>query len=518
MTNNLDDFEQPELTPEQPVRSNMGSNLTGAWSSPLFKLFVLMVVVAAVVAVSVSFFSSGNTHSTAGLVKPPELNEAPGGKTSPYMKQQTELANSNAVQEAIKTGGSSLPTPIGQTHETSALDNNAKNEQLNELHAEIDKMNKQLQQVKNPQVQQQAQQQQVQQQQFDDSLAQAMQHQMTQLMDSWTLKGGTKEVMVTKIDEKKEAAAKEALAAAQASNRPVPKTIIPAGTVSYAQLLTEANSDVPGPIMAQIVSGPFAGSRAVGSFQVANGNADYLVLQFNLVNFKNKDYPISAVALDPDTTLGGMATEVNQRYFTRVILPAAAGFLQGFGSALGQGNSSVETNGTTTIVQQSGHGVTQGAFQGLGQASQTASQFFQNQANVTRPLVRVAAGTPIGLFFTSTVTDQQPQQGELMNTQQGQNGYSNNGYNQSYPQQGQNGYSNVTNAGYNGQTQGYNNNPQNLPYPNAGTSNIYGNSNNGTTAYGTSGTANTGYYPGMSSPAAGLTTPSTPGSTVIYTH
>ena len=60
---------------------------------------------------------------------------------------------------------------------------------------------------------------------------------------------------------------------------------------------------------------------------------DYLVLQFTLVNFKGKDYPITAVALDPDTTLGGMATEVNQRYFTRVVLcRLPPDFLQGFGS------------------------------------------------------------------------------------------------------------------------------------------------------------------------------------------
>ncbi len=272
---------------------------------------------------------------------------------------------------------------------------------------------------------------------------------------------------VTKVDDKKDAeAAKEAAASEAAQARETPKTIVSAGTVSYAQLITEANSDVPGPILAQIVSGPLAGARAVGQFQVANGNADYLVLQFNLANLKGKDYALNAIALDPDTTLGGMATEVNQRYFTRVVLPAAAGFLQGFGSALGQGNSSISTNGTTTIVSQSGKGISQGAFTGVGQAAQTASQFFQNQANQTRPLVRVAAGTPIGMFFTTTVTDQQTQQGELMTAGP-------NGYPAGYGQQG--GYPGMTQAGYN--NQGYNN-QQNVPYPNSG------NTANGTNGFG----------------------------------
>jgi intracellular multiplication protein IcmE len=514
MTNNLEDFEQPELPPEPLQRRGVGSNLANAWrSQPLFKLFVLMVVVGAIVAVSVSFFSNGsNRTNTVGLIKPPELNEAPGGKASPYMKEQTELANTNRTQEAIKSGGSALPTPLGQTADSGELNAAAKNEQLNELRAEVETMNKQLQQTKQTQQYQQIQQAEP----TDDTLAQAMQHQMTQLMDSWTAHG-IKEVTVIKTDEKKEEAAKEAAAAQavqQAAN--TPKTVVPAGTVSYAQLLTEANSDVPGPILAQIVSGPLAGARAVGQFQVANGNADYLVLQFNLANVKGKDYAMNAIALDPDTTLGGMATEVDQRYFTRVILPAAAGFLQGFGSALGQGNSSVVTNGTTTIVQQSNKGISQGAYTGLGQAAQTASQFFQNQANQTRPLVRVAAGTPIGMFFVASVLDTQAQQGGLMTT--AGPGYP-GGYTQSQPYGS---YPAAMNTGYynNGSTYGQGN-ASNIPYPNYGTA---GYSNYGAQGYGNNPAINPYYNGGYTGGAyngtntGALMTPASPGTTVYYPH
>jgi hypothetical protein len=130
------------------------------------------------------------------------------------------------------------------------------------------------------------------------------------------------------------------------------------------------------------------------------------VLQFSIADKDKKDYTINAIALDPDTTLGGMATDVDERYFTRVLLPAAAGFMQGFGEALSQGSSNIVQNGTTTIVQQSGKGLQQGMFQGAASAGQALGQFFQNQANNTKPLVRVAAGTPMGLFFITSVTDQ----------------------------------------------------------------------------------------------------------------
>jgi len=191
-------------------------------------------------------------------------------------------------------------------------------------------------------------------------------------------------------------------AAAQAALNQT-KILVPAGTVNYGQLLTEANSDVPGPILAQIVSGPLAGARAVGHFDVKN---DYLVLEFDIADLKKKDYRISAIALDPDTTLGGMATEVDERYFTRVILPAAAAFLQGLGQEIGQPQSTVTSTGTTTIVTQSSQGIREGIYEGLGAAADTAGQFFRDQANRTQPLVWIAAGTPIGIFFTRSVLDE----------------------------------------------------------------------------------------------------------------
>lgn len=438
MTNN-DDFDQPDYNPTEglPPPKGARANLAEAWRSrPLFKLVVLMTAVAAVVAAGVSFFGGSSAmKNTSRLPTPPSISSAPGGPTSPYMASETDLANRNREQQALATGGSAMPTPIGQSADMSALSNDTKkNDPLNELKAEIERLRVDQKQTQQQQAQQQQiiqQQQQAparaqQQEQFDDSLATAMQHQMAQLMESWTPQG-VKEVIVTKAEDLKAMNAKASDAAAAAAkstaaaNTPPPKTLVSAGTVSYAQLLTEANSDVPGPILAQIVSGPFSGARAVGNFQVANGYADYLVLQFTLVNFKGKDYPISAIALDPDTTLGGMATEVDQRYLTRVVLPAAAGFLQGFGQALGTGNSTTTTNGTSTIISQGKEGYRQGLYQGLGQGATTMSQFFQNQANQTKPLVRVAAGTPMGMFFISSVQDQTVQ--ELQQQQQALNPY-----------------------------------------------------------------------------------------------
>lgn len=428
--NNFEDIEHQETVhPDEGAPAPTRSNLAEAWRTrPIFKLLVVMVVAGAAIAAGTTFFGGSKQQAQISrLVNPPDVHQAPGGAASPYFIQQTKEAETQRSKDALEKGTSALPTPIGQPGDINVTE---KTDPLNELRGETEHLKQQLAQMQQIQQQQQAQKsaqaaaqagaQQTspaagggvrQQEQFDTALSQVMQGQMKQLMDSWAPKG-IKQVDVTKVDEQRGANGSSTAAAAvpgqpgaEAGATPAvaPKPLVSAGTISYAQLLTEANSDVPAPVLAQIVSGPLSGARAVGSFQVANGYNDYLVLTFTLADLKGKDYRIQAIALDPDTTLAGMATEVDQRYFTRLILPAAAAFLQGFGSALATTSSTTSTNGTTTIVSQTSPGVTQGVAQGASTAANTAAQFFQDQANLTKPLIRIAAGTPMGLFFVSSV-------------------------------------------------------------------------------------------------------------------
>ena len=469
MTNNHedhehDDFVEPEIgLSDEARRSSMKGNLAEAWRTrPLFKFMVLIGAVFAVSVAAASFFGGSNTgDELAHLAKPPSLKEAPGGAASPYMRQQTELANKERSDQAIANGGSAMPSPLGQATDIDPAA--GKDTQLNELRAETESLKKQVQLQQQKQAQPQPVAQQRPPEQFDNSMAEAMQRQMQQLMDGWAPKG-IKDVTVTKVEDVKvsqdqvaQAAAADTSAANAAEQG---KIVVSAGTVSYAQLLTEANSDVPGPILAQIVSGPLAGARAVGSFQVTTNYEKYLVLKFTLADKKGKDYTINAIALDPDTTLGGMATEVDERYVARVLLPAAAGFLQGMGQALSSGNTSITTNGTTSITTQASNGYKQGIYNGMSDAAQTMGSFFQNQANLTKPLVRVAAGTPMGLFFVAPVreptsADQNPGNGRVS---------ANGGTGSNYFGSTMNGYGPSSQGGRDG-----------VPYPNAGMSSFGGN-------------------------------------------
>lgn len=181
------------------------------------------------------------------------------------------------------------------------------------------------------------------------------------------------------------------------------KVIVPAGSIYYAHMLMEANSDIPGPIMAQILTGPFAGAKAIGSFETFR---NHLMIRFKTIAFRNKEYSADILAVDPDTTLGGVVTEVDPRYMQRAILPAAAAFVKAYGETISQPTSTVSVTGSATTTTSTDESTSKDAmYAGVGEAADRIASFADEEAAATKRLVRVAVGTPIGLFFVTAVRD-----------------------------------------------------------------------------------------------------------------
>ena len=415
MKNNMDEFDQDQFDDGQeglhPAEQKQ-SFMETLRSKPMFKLLIIMVGVGGALALVLSSFSGEKEAPVSRLAQPPTMKEAPGGAATPFFIEQNTQANDQRANEALRQGGSALPTPHG--HDVTELLDKTKKDPLTEFREETERLKRELrnEQQQNNQKINMLQQQVVQNQrqfQEDDSLAQAMQKQLQQLMESWNPRGGkvvagyaTEEPAV---DETKQAA--ETMATAQAAqavsaayDKEANRILVHSGTVNYAQLLMEANSDIPGPILAQILSGPLAGGRALGRFEVQN---DYLVITFNLVSYKGKEYSINALALDPDTTLGGMATEVDHRYLSRVLLPAAGSFVSAFGQALSETDTTTTVTDGAVLQDKAKKGSKEALYSGLGKAGETLADFFRDQANQIKPLVRVAVGTPMGIFFLSPV-------------------------------------------------------------------------------------------------------------------
>tara|TARA_R110002124_G_scaffold149220_1_gene315201 strand:+ start:370312 stop:371820 length:1509 start_codon:yes stop_codon:yes gene_type:complete len=179
--------------------------------------------------------------------------------------------------------------------------------------------------------------------------------------------------------------------------------LINPGEIVYGQMLIEANSDIPSVVLGQVLTGYFEGSRIMGSFSVEK---KYLVLNFDKIMKDGRAYRINAMAVDPATSLPGLATEVDQRYFKRIFLPAASKFIEGVSEAVTEGgNTNVvsSTTGETVAVETADLNLNEELLKGVSEASSIVTEMLEEISDDTKVLIRVEAGTPFGILFVDPV-------------------------------------------------------------------------------------------------------------------
>lgn len=234
-----------------------------------------------------------------------------------------------------------------------------------------------------------------------DALAQAMQQQMNGILQKHQI-SGSQIIQVTdaKAYLQPEGSGGEDGRGGADEQPEIVEILVPAGTIVYAQTLTEANSDAPGPVLARISNGPLKGSRILGTFDTRE---EVLTLNFNTVVVKGVSQSINAIAIDPATTLPAVATEVDHRYWKRFVLPAAARFIQGMGDAIAQREQTVTVNNGTTVSSTPDLDTKQELAAGLAEGTSEIADQLDNIASQTRVLVKVHAGTSIGILFLEPV-------------------------------------------------------------------------------------------------------------------
>lgn len=183
------------------------------------------------------------------------------------------------------------------------------------------------------------------------------------------------------------------------SNKVKQASIVRAGTVIPAVLLSVINSDNQGPVLAQITTGPLAGTRFLGTFQ----NTDKaLVLSFQTMTKPGMGtYQVSAVAVDEKYSVG-MATDVDNHYFRRYGLLLAGSLLQGYGDAMGRANTTIVTGPFGTTTSQGELSDKQVAAVALGKVGGNMSQELIQQSRI-KPTVHLdcKGGCPVGILFMS---------------------------------------------------------------------------------------------------------------------
>ncbi len=182
--------------------------------------------------------------------------------------------------------------------------------------------------------------------------------------------------------------------------------IIPAGKIVYGQMLLQANSDVEAVVLAQMVSGPLKGWKLLGEFELEE-DLGKLIITFDIaVNEDGDQHEIDALLLDPDNGLAAMRTDINHRYFKRIIFPAAAAFVEGFASAVAETDTTVVVAGDNIVEDEEEKDDEEAIASGIEEAAGEISEILEDIGDVPIQVV-IAAGTPIGIFFVENVVEEE---------------------------------------------------------------------------------------------------------------
>lgn len=385
--------------------------------SPVAKIGIVVGALALIGFVAVTF-SGGEEEETISIVPGgAQVTSVPGTdeEVAPAYVEAVEQQNETVLDDAIATGGSAIPVPI-EAPDTRLEVPEIQEETEDPLHRwrllqeeRVERQMKSKEADPEPVTVLDAEQQ----SEAITNLAESMAQQMESVLATTNqVKTFTTRVLI-EYNEEDEAAAGNGGGNGNGGNPGDPnfseveevEVIIPAGKIVYGQLLLEANSDVPFTVLARMVSGPLKGWKLLGKFTVLD-DIEMLGITFAIaVNEEGKQYDINAVMLNPDTGLAALRTDVDHRYIRRIVLPAAAEFISGYASAIAEsGRTSVSVSGETVTTSEEETDDKQEVATGVEEAADEISEILDDLAEVPIKIV-IAAGTPIGIFFTENVEE-----------------------------------------------------------------------------------------------------------------
>ncbi|MGM0422109.1 MAG: TrbI/VirB10 family protein [Pseudomonadota bacterium] len=449
-------LEDEQQGPKETIKRLWNEN-------PLFKVGVVVVAIVAIYIGYSVFFSDDQANLDVSHVPgAQEVTSAPGEEdTDPEYQEALEDANRQRAEEATASGGSSLPTPIGSSDARIEAPNLEDLEGENPLDVwqrrsdavdlgrddfaeddgpdssgpseDFDLEDSQMSLTPHRQMQPRMPQETVSAPKGDNEnierFAEQMraiistkqppspnlialgeypspyqqylnqQQEMATMQQSSTEEGAQSTGLSTPYLED-DVEGDDALA--QEEEEKKEKVIIPAGTIVYAQVLNALNSDINSPVLAQILSGPLTGSRAIGSFERQD---EYLVLNFERIVDDDDVYGAEAYALDTGTTLAGIRSDVDRHWIRRVVLPAAAEFIAGMGTAVAEaGSTNVTVDQGAAVSEQSDLDTEQEIASGIESGAEKFSEILEGEDDV-EITVTLKKGTPIGIVFTESIKE-----------------------------------------------------------------------------------------------------------------
>ena len=247
----------------------------------------------------------------------------------------------------------------------------------------------------------------------DDGRQRAYEQQMRDLLDQWGSRPPQTDVILLPPDNRGDPGTPAVQPGAPSRAPDLPgiqpvstrqdlggQILVPAGRGIYAHPILKLSSDTGGPVVLQADSGLIAGDRLIGSF-TQQGNR--LVIRIDNVIHHGEPIGASGFVVSPDTKEAGVASDVDQNLLSRFILPAAAAFVQGLGSAI------ATTSNTTAVLSPFGGATTATNLnlnQQLGVAAGVAASNIGSTLNAAAPrgpTVTLDAGVTVGVMFLTNV-------------------------------------------------------------------------------------------------------------------
>lgn len=195
-------------------------------------------------------------------------------------------------------------------------------------------------------------------------------------------------------------------ATAQALATPVDRMLIPAGAQVAAVVDSAVDSDnANSKVVVHVPAGRYAGAQLLaGGAQLAG---DGVSIHFTMLIWNHACYKADAWAQNPATHQSSVASDVNNRYFTRIIIPALAHGIGQVGQLYEDANTQIlsteygeVTANTDSPDAQAVTGVVVG-----GMADKVGQVMEQDAAKLPVKQVTVNRGDTISILFTSPVMD-----------------------------------------------------------------------------------------------------------------
>ncbi|PCJ02001.1 MAG: hypothetical protein COB14_03040 [Alphaproteobacteria bacterium] len=395
-------------------QSNLGD---ASRQNPIIKIGIIVVVLLVIVGIMFSFGGSAIKETTSRMPSGSEVTAVPGTdeKLSPAYIDAVEQQNEADLERAITESRSAIPVPVqAQSTRLEAPQLEEKSEDpLHRWRLLQDERIEREMKIRETEIEPVTVLNAEQQGEALDQLSESMIEQMSTLL---TANDGTKKFTTKTLISYEDGSSNTDGSNGGGGNRDSDDpsfteesdeiVIIPAGKIVYGQMLLQANSDVDAVVLAQMVSGPLKGWKLLGEFQLED-DLGKLVVTFDVaVNEDGEQHDVDAILLDPDNGLAAMRSDINHRYFKRIIFPAAAAFVESFAEAIAEPETTVVVTGDSVVEDTEEKDDEQELAFGVSEAASKITEILDEMGDVPIQVV-IAAGTPIGIFFVENVVEEE---------------------------------------------------------------------------------------------------------------